>query len=108
MTYAEAIEAALRDSGASLRTVGAALGVSHTYVGEVVRGEKPPFKEDRLAALAAALGLDAAAVARLRVLAAVARGTVDVRGLRPVAVARVLRAIERERARAKGEEAGDG
>lgn len=81
---------------------------THGYLHHLEVGTDIPATDPRTVEIGTALGLDAAAVARLRVLAAVARGTVDVRGLRPEAVARVLRAIERERARAKGEEAGDG
>jgi len=97
MTYGEAIREAREARGWSLRDLGAALDLSVPYLSDIERGNRAPLGEVHEAALASALGLDAAAVARLRVLAAVARGTVDVRGLRPEAVARVLRAIERER-----------
>lgn len=108
MTYGEALREAREAREWSLRHLGEAMGLGAAYLSDVERGNRAPLGEEHEAALRVALGLDAAAVARLRVLAAVARGTVDVRGLRPEAVARVLRAIERERARAKGEEAGDG
>lgn len=96
MTFGEALRAARGDR--SLATIGKAAGCSPPFLLDVENGRRRmgPDVETRVLA---ALGLDAAAVARLRALAAVARGTVDVRGLRPDAVARVLMAIERERAR---------
>lgn len=95
-TYGDAIRKARVDRELSLREVGAALGVSHVYVGEVERGKRPPFIEEHVPALAQVLGVKPW---KLRLWAAQDTGKVDVAGLGAEDIERVLGYVERARRR---------
>lgn len=83
------------ERGLTLRDVGAILGVSHVYVGEVERGDRAPMARARIARFAEEL---VASEIELVVAAAQQRGAIDVGGLTPGQIAAIARYAESLRA----------
>lgn len=96
-TYGAYVRQARLEVGLTQRRLAALMGCSHVYVSEVELGTRGPFPQAKEELLASALGLDAMDRARLRELRAAHRQAVDVAGLSPKEVARVVRLVEKMR-----------
>jgi transcriptional regulator with XRE-family HTH domain len=66
MTFGQNLRAARKAKGLKMRDLGDLLGVSHVYVSHVESGKSRPMTEERLPALAKALGVKLATLVAWR------------------------------------------